>query len=142
MSDPALDEIRSRNWLEYRWPIEIKSRFDCGATKYDVMIGQCSIVTKLSQEDAQQWVDALVPVSVADVVSRYPELHPVQVLIEGGRKGRLARIPPELWSTYDAIDLGGRSSHASILSAKARALFPGIVGVFVRIRPVRRSREP
>lgn len=73
--------------------------------------------------------------SLAVIVARHRKLHPVLVLIEG-LAGRLARIPPELWATYDGLVVSGVDRYISVLSAKARALYDDDPSVFVRIHKV------
>lgn len=126
--------IRTRNWLEFEWPFEIKEKFNCGVTSFDILADGCTIATLPLREAADEWVEKTRPVSIAVLVAEHPTLHPVEVTIDGGRAGRLARIPPELWATYDGLLVRATPDTVTIKSAKACAAFPDAIAVFVHIR--------
>ncbi|GAA0298108.1 hypothetical protein GCM10009087_04880 [Sphingomonas oligophenolica] len=128
------DSIRFRNWLDFEWPFEIRERYSCGVTSYEIVADGCTVATLPLREAADEWVEKTRPVSMAVLVAEHRSLHPVEVTIDGGRAGRLARIPPELWATYDGLLLNATSSQVTIKSAKASAAFPNEIAVFVHIR--------
>ncbi|GAA0326081.1 hypothetical protein GCM10009087_40500 [Sphingomonas oligophenolica] len=128
------DSLRNRNWLDFEWPFEIKERFDCGVTKFEILADGCLVATLPLREAAEEWVEKTKPVSIAIWVAEHRSLHPVEVTIDGGRAGRLARIPPELWATYDGLLVRAISNAVTLKSAKACAAFPNEIAVFVHIR--------
>jgi hypothetical protein len=68
------------------------------------------------------------------LVAEHRAFHPVEVTIDGGGAGCLARIPPELWATYDGLVVRATSTEVAIKSAKACEAFPNEIAVFVHIR--------
>lgn len=58
-------------------------------------------------------------------------VHPAVVLVVSDAY-RLGRIPPELWCGYDVMHLVSRPP-ITLLSAKARAVFPGWPTAMIRI---------
>jgi hypothetical protein len=134
------DSVRNRNWLEFEWPFEIKERFDCGVTRFEIVADGCLIAALPLREAADEWVEKTRPVSIAVLVAEHRALHQVEVTIDGGRAGRLARIPPELWATYDGLLVRATDTEIVVKSAKACAAFPNEIAVFVHIRR-RRGRR-
>lgn len=134
-------KIAEVDWLSHRWAFEIRRFQLTGVTRHDVRVGPLVVSSHGSKARAERWIDGVRLESLATIVARYTDLHPAKVLIEG-MPGRLARIPPELWATYDGIDLtrGNPSQSATVLSAKARALYPEIDAVFVRVYRVPRPQ--
>jgi hypothetical protein len=119
------------DWLAHRWDFEVRPAKLQGSC-HQVCVGPLSLSSHADAEAAAAWIDAVKLESLAVIVARYRQLHPVLVLVESGA-GRLARIPPELWATYDGIVVSAIDRHVSVLSAKARSLYDGDPGVFVRI---------
>jgi hypothetical protein len=132
------------DWLAHRWPFEVHARTLQAQTRYDVCVGRLSVSGHEDEADAAAWIAAVRLESLAVIVARHRKLHPVLVLIEGSA-GRLARIPPELWATYDGLVVSVVDRYVSVLSAKARSLYEGDPSVFVRIhkapRPEARRRQ-
>lgn len=121
------------DWLQHRWPFEIRTFEMTGRKTFNVHVGQCVVSSHPGRAEAEHWINAVTIESVATIVARLRHLRPALVLVEGPGSHR-ARIPPELWATYDGLVLSGHeSAPACILSAKARALFSGDPEVFIRI---------
>lgn len=127
-----MDDIAQVDWLAHRWPFEIRRNWSNGVTRYEVVVGPLNICAHGDEAIAQTWIDGVKLESLGGIVACYRELHPVQVLIEG-RGGRMARIPPELWATYDGLVISATERCVGVLSAKARSLFDHDPCVFVRI---------
>jgi hypothetical protein len=103
-----------------------------GAKRYEVCVGPLNLSGHDDEASAAAWIEAVRLESLAVIIARHRKLHPVLVLIEG-KGGRLARIPPELWATYDGLVVSSVDRYVSVLSAKARSLYEGDTSVFVRI---------
>ncbi len=123
------------DWLTHRWPFGVRSSWSNGVTRYEVFVGPLNVCAHGDEATAQAWIDGVKLESLAVIVARYRELHPVLILIEG-HKGRLARIPPELWATYDGLVISATGRCVGVLSAKARSLFADDPCVFVRIHKI------
>lgn len=128
-----MDAIERTNWLAHRWPIDLET-YDYGGWLIHVgrvegyRLGQTN-----SAGEYEKWKAAQRPICLARFIARRRELHPPVVLVVAG-KYRLGRIPPELWCGYDATLLGDEPA-ATLLSAKARAVFPSWPGALVRVVP-------
>ena len=123
------------DWLSHRWSFEVRPTSMNGTTRYEVCVGPLNVCSHDDRVRAAAWADTVKLESLAVIVARRRKLHPVLVLIEG-KGGRLARIPPELWATYDGLIVSGVDRYVSVLSAKARALYDNDPSVFVRIYKV------
>lgn len=138
-----LDEsrwIRETDWLRHRWPPEIRKREMQGQVTYQLFIGECDLSTHDTAAAAKGAAERLRPVSLEAMIAQFPEFAGGTALIEGyslptvrGENPRLARIPPRLWSSYDVVHVARHARYLTLLSAKARALFPRHMGVFVRV---------
>ena len=138
-----MDDRVPTDWLAHRWPFEIRRSWSNGVTRCEVFVGPLNVGAHGDAATAQAWIDGVKLESLAVIVARYRELHPVLVLIEG-HGGRLARIPPELWATYDGLVISATGGCVGVLSAKARSLFEDDPCVFVRIyriEPDQRGRR-
>lgn len=126
--------IAGKDWLAHRWNFRI---YNIGLIAcrdpWHVEADNCTISTHATRRNAQRWVERHKPRSLADIAASYPELLPMVVVIDAAGH-RLARIPEPLWPTYDGIDLTWNGRLVA-LSAKARALFPGLSGVFIHGYP-------
>jgi hypothetical protein len=128
-----MDAIERTNWLAHRWPIELET-YSYGGWLIHVgkaeghRIGQTTSAAAFAAWKAEQR-----PICLARFIAGHRVLHPPAVLIVAG-KFRLGRIPPELWCGYDATLLMD-APMATLLSAKARAMFPAWPDVFVRVVP-------
>lgn len=128
------DRVRV-DWLAYRWPFELRRNWSNGVTRHEVFVGPLNVGVHGDEATARAWIDGVKLESLAVIVAHYRELHPVLVLIEG-HGGRLARIPPELWATYDGLVISATGRCVGVLSAKARSLFDDDPRVFVRIHKI------
>lgn len=136
-----MDDIAQVDWLAHRWHFEVRRNWSNGVTRYEVVVGPLNICAHGDETAARAWIDGVKLKNLAVIVARYRGLHPVLVLIEG-RGGRLARIPPELWATYDGLVISATERCVGVLSAKARSLFDGDPYVFVRIHKVEPAEKP
>lgn len=131
MDDSTLARIRATDWLAHRWPFEVRKAqlMYQGDTHY-VNVGPCPVASLDSAAAAHQWIEQWRPRSLAEVIASHPQCLPTTAYVEfaGGR----VRIPERFWPSYDAIDLSHGGERVTVLSAKARALFPGFAGVFIR----------
>ncbi|MHA6717879.1 hypothetical protein ACX40Y_00370 [Sphingomonas sp. RS6] len=128
-----MDPIERTNWLAHRWPIELET-YDYGGWLIHVgrvegyRLGQSN-----SAEAYEKWRSSQRPICLARFIAGRRELHPPVVLVVANNY-RLGRIPPELWCGYDATLLQDEPA-ATLLSAKARAMFPAWPGVLLRVVP-------
>jgi hypothetical protein len=126
--------IQAKDWLAHRWDFRI---YNIGLIAcrepWHVEAGSCTLSTHATRRNAERWVERLEPRSLADVAAAHADLLPLVVVIDAAGE-RLARIPEPLWRTYDAIDMTWNGRLAA-LSAKARAMFPGMSGVFIHGYP-------
>jgi hypothetical protein len=138
-----LDEsrwIRETDWLRHRWPVEIRKREMQGQVSYLLCAGDCQLSNHSTFAAAQGAGQRLRPISLEAMVAQCPEFAGGTALIEGyslptvrGENPRLARIPPRLWNSYDVVHVARHARYLTLISAKARALFPHHMGVFVRV---------
>jgi len=139
MRESDMERIRSTDWLKHRWRFSIDTSQMQGQTKYEVRLGHLVLSSHGGNGSARRWIEECRIISLAQAIELHPEFARATVLIEGQAPGfpspRLARIPKQLWPTYDAIVLSRMPRCLSILSAKARAMFPYEAStVFVRAR--------
>ena len=88
-----MDEIAQVDWLAHHWPFEIRPNWSNGVTRYEVVVGQLNIGAHSDEATAQAWIDGVKLESLAGIVARHRELHPVQVLIEGRTNSVLVGVP-------------------------------------------------
>ncbi|MES2042610.1 MAG: hypothetical protein V4475_01975 [Pseudomonadota bacterium] len=127
--------VAAQDWLAYRWAVSIDVRWLAGTATFFVMAGGCEVHHCGTREAAERWVATARPSSLADMITDWAGASAAIALIEGGREGRLARIPARLWPSYDAMRVNATDAQLTLLSAKARAMFPAARAVFIRVRP-------
>lgn len=131
--------IAETDWLQHRWDFRIAPFKMQGRTTQQVKLGGLVLSEHNDRGEAQRAIAGIRVESLAAIIARKPAFHPARAIIVGyipERSGeRLASIRPELWATYDGIELEGvaGAKYVAILSAKARALFPDAIGVFIRV---------
>ena len=127
--------VADRDWLAWRWQMTIAERFMAGTTTFLVQAAGCDVHACSSRDEAERWAAAAKPSTLAELMEAWPGEGEPLALIEGvGTGGRLARIPSRLWSTYDGMLVFSAADRLTILSAKARAMFPSERAVFVRVK--------
>lgn len=133
-----MDVIETVNWLAHRWPIELETR-PYGQWEIHVgKIGGQRVGQRSSREEYDQWRKRARPTCLARFIASRASLHPAAVLITSGSY-RLGRIPAELWCGYDVTELLDLPA-VTLLSAKARAMFPAWPEAVIRV--VQESRLP
>jgi hypothetical protein len=134
--------IKEADWLQHRWAVEIRKREMQAQVTYLVCVGGCELSSHGTAAIAKGAANRLKPISLEAMVGQHPEYAGGMALIEGyslptvrGENPRLARIPPRLWNSYDALFVARHAQYLTLISAKARAMFPRHMGVFVRVYP-------
>jgi hypothetical protein len=122
--------IEKTNWLAHRWPITLETspygRWIVHVGKVDGQrVGQ-----RTSREEYDSWYAVAKPQCLARFIASRRLDQPIALVIAG--EYRLGRIPPELWCGYDAMELLDEPA-TTVLSAKARAMFPDWPQAVIRI---------
>lgn len=132
--------IREADWLRHRWSAEIRTQEMQGQVTYQLSVGECGLSSHSTAASAHGAARRLKPISLAAMIAECPEYAGGTALVEGyslptirGENPRLARIPPRLWNSYDVIHVAKHARYLTLLSAKARALFPRHMAVFIRV---------
>lgn len=126
-----MDAIERVNWLAHRWPIKLETFHYGSWLMHAGKIEGQRIGQVASREEYDEWLGRQRPSCLARLISEWPSVHPPVVVVTAGSY-RLGRIPAELWCGYDAthlIDL----PVLTLLSAKARALFPAWPNALIRV---------
>lgn len=126
-----MDSVEKINWLAHRWPVEVET-YQYG--QWLVHVGKVQgqrIAQATSREDFERWRARERPLCLARFIAGRSALHPAVVLVTAGSY-RLGRIPPELWCGYDVTHLLDLPP-VTLLSAKARAMFPAWSGAVLRV---------
>jgi len=131
-----IDTIEKTNWLAHRWPIALDRSGYGNWTLHTGRIEGQRVGQAASREDYDRWFAAMRPQCLARLITARPALDPPVVLVVAG-EFRLGRIPPRLWCGYDAVELLDLPP-LTLLSAKARALFPAWPQALIRV--VRRDQ--
>lgn len=126
-----MDAIDKINWLAHRWPIETETRPYGQWSIFTATIEGQRIGQQSSPEAFDQWLKRARPTCLARFVAGRSALHPAAVLITSGTY-RLGRIPAELWCGYDVTELLDLPA-VTLLSAKARAMFPAWPDAVIRV---------
>ena len=126
-----MNAIEKINWLAHRWPIKLRTQSYGGWT---IHIGEVEGNRIFQASDRAEYDAALPrhkPICLARFIASQRKMHPVVVLVIADQH-RLGRIPPEMWCGYDATHLIDLPA-ATLLSAKARAVFPAWPGALIRV---------
>jgi hypothetical protein len=126
-----MDGIEKVNWLAHRWPIETEIRPYGQWNIYIAKVEGERIGQRSSRKDYDQWRERARPICLARFIAGRSSLHPAAVLITSG-SWRLGRIPAELWCGYDVTELLDLPA-VTLLSAKARAMFPAWPDAVIRV---------
>ena len=86
-----------------------------------------------SQQEFDQWLERARPICLARFIAGRSSLDLAAVLITAGT-WRLGRIPAELWCGYGVTELLDLPA-VTLLSAKARAMFPAWPEAVIRVVP-------
>ncbi|MCA1199119.1 hypothetical protein K9B35_14170 [Sphingomonas sp. R647] len=134
--------ISQADWLRHRWAVDIGRRVMLGEVTHIVSVGGCELTHHRTAAAASRVAEQLSPVSLEEMIARYPEFAAGVALIEGyarpvepGQSPRLARVPRRLWASYDVLLVSRQARYLCLISAKARAMFPRHHAVFVRVYP-------
>ena len=126
-----MDAIERINWLAHRWPIKKRTQLYGGWTIHIAEIDGQRIFQGADKEQYDMLFRKQRPVCLARFIAGERGLHPAVGLIIADTY-RLGRIPPELWCGYDVTHLPDLPP-ATLLSAKARAVFPAWPHARIRI---------
>jgi hypothetical protein len=126
-----MDSVEKVNWLAHRWLVDLET-YQYG--RWLVHVGKVEghrIAQATSREEFESWLSRERPICLARFIAARPALHPAVVLVTAGSY-RLGRIPPELWCGYDVTPLLDLPP-VTLLSAKARAMFPAWPAALIRV---------
>lgn len=126
-----MEAVEKVNWLAHRWPVTLET-FHYGI--WLVHVGKVEghrIAQATSREEYDAWLASAKPLCLARFIASRPALNPAIAVVTAGTY-RLGRIPAELWCGYDVTHLLDMPV-ATLLSAKARAMFPAWPGALIRV---------
>lgn len=128
---PDVDQIERVNWLAHRWPIKKRTQRYGGWTLHIGEVEGNRIVQASDAAEYDELIKRQRPVCLARFIAGQRALHPPVVLVVA-ETYRLGRIPPELWCGYDTTHLLDLPA-VTLLSAKARAVFPAWPTALIRV---------